>query len=66
MSISQAGSTSMLPRQHGGVVDPNLKVYGTKKLRIVDVGILPLQLTAHTMSTAYAVALKASTLILKK
>ena len=40
------------------------RVYGTKGLRIVDVGVLPLEISSHTMSTAYAVALKAADLIL--
>jgi hypothetical protein len=29
------GSASMLPREHGGVVDSELKVYGTVNLRVV-------------------------------
>ena len=41
------GSTSMLPRDKGGVVDPSLKVYGTKNLRVVDLGIVPLHICAH-------------------
>ncbi|KAH7092879.1 alcohol oxidase [Auriculariales sp. MPI-PUGE-AT-0066] len=60
------GSTSMMPRSLGGVVDPNLHVYGTKKLRVVDAGILPLQITSHTMSTAYSIALEAAKRILQK
>ncbi len=29
------GTAAMLPKQHGGVVDPELKVYGTANLRVV-------------------------------
>ena len=29
------GTLSMLPREHGGVVDPELKVYGTANVRVV-------------------------------
>ncbi|KAH8109511.1 alcohol oxidase [Phellopilus nigrolimitatus] len=58
------GSTAMLPRTLGGVVNPQLKVYGTRNLRVVDAGILPFQLTSHTMSAAYAIAQKAAELIL--
>ncbi|KAK5659000.1 hypothetical protein OQA88_1086 [Cercophora sp. LCS_1] len=58
------GSTSMMPRHLGGVVDHRLRVYGTKQLRVVDAGILPLQLTSHTMSTLYAVSARAADLIL--
>ena len=36
------GTCSMLPKELGGVVDPCLRVYGTKKLRVVDASILPL------------------------
>lgn len=59
------GSTAMLPRELGGVVDPQLRVYGTRGLRVVDAGILPFQITSHTMSTLYAVSQKAADLILR-
>ena len=36
------GTSAMLPRNEGGVVDVNLKVYGTKNLRVVRVVIIPL------------------------
>ena len=57
-------STSMLPEASGGVVSPELKVYGTKNLRVVDAGILPFQIPSHTMSTAYSIAQRAADLIL--
>lgn len=44
------GSCSMLPRELNGVVDPQLKVYGTKNVRVVDVSIIPLHVAAHTQS----------------
>ncbi|KAL5522853.1 hypothetical protein ACEPAG_8871 [Sanghuangporus baumii] len=59
------GSTSMLPREWGGVVDPRLRVYGTKYLRVVDAGILPFQLTTHSMSALYATSQRAADLILE-
>lgn len=59
------GATAMLPRALGGVVDARLRVYGTKNLRVVDAGILPLPLTSHPMSTLYAVAQRAAQLILE-
>lgn len=40
----------MLPRAKGGVVDPTFKVYGTTNLRVVDLGVIPLQLACHTQS----------------
>ncbi|KAF9040114.1 GMC oxidoreductase [Panaeolus papilionaceus] len=57
------GSCSMLPRNKGGVVDPRLKVYGTKNLRVVDLSIIPLHIAAHTQVTAYTIAEKAADLI---
>lgn len=53
----------MLPREHGGVVSPELKVYGTKNVRVVDASILPFQLCGHLTSTLYAIAEKASDMI---
>ncbi|KZT72989.1 GMC oxidoreductase [Daedalea quercina L-15889] len=49
------GSLSMLPRKKNGVVDPKLKVYGTKNLRVADMSIVPLEVAAHTQATAYYV-----------
>ncbi|KAK4454486.1 hypothetical protein QBC34DRAFT_393518 [Podospora aff. communis PSN243] len=57
------GATAMMPRHLGGVIDQDLRVYGTKRLHVVDAGILPFQLTAHTMSTLYAVAGRAADVI---
>ncbi|KAJ3556844.1 hypothetical protein NM688_g1797 [Phlebia brevispora] len=51
-----AGPCSMLPRDKGGVVDHNLKVYGTSNLRIVDLSVIPLHFAAHSQATVYAVA----------
>lgn len=45
--LFDANSASMLPRESGGVVDPNCKVYGTANLRVVDASIIPLQVLAH-------------------
>ncbi|KIK53500.1 hypothetical protein GYMLUDRAFT_232744 [Collybiopsis luxurians FD-317 M1] len=58
------GTACMLPKEDGGVVDHNLKVYGTKNLRVVDASILPLELSQHIQATVYAIALKAADLIL--
>ncbi|KIP08918.1 hypothetical protein PHLGIDRAFT_103537 [Phlebiopsis gigantea 11061_1 CR5-6] len=57
------GSTSMLPRDKGGVVDPTLKVYGTANLRVVDIGVLPLHVCSHPQSIAYALAEQAADII---
>ena len=42
-----SSSCSMLPREKGGVVDANLKVYGTTNLRVVDLSVAPLHFSAH-------------------
>ncbi|KAJ5998620.1 hypothetical protein N7451_006430 [Penicillium sp. IBT 35674x] len=60
------GTASMLPRAKGGVVDPQLKVYGTKNVRVVDASVLPFQLCGHLTSTLYAVAERTSDLIKNK
>jgi choline dehydrogenase-like flavoprotein len=53
----------MAPRKLGGVVDPELKVYGIKGLRVVDASVIPLIPACHLQSTVYAVAEKAADLI---
>ncbi|KAJ7784188.1 GMC oxidoreductase [Mycena metata] len=57
------GSAAMLPREKGGVVSPEFKVYGTSNIRVVDYSILPIQISAHPMSTLYGIAEKAADII---
>ncbi|KAJ7206782.1 hypothetical protein GGX14DRAFT_456830 [Mycena pura] len=57
------GTNSMLPLEYGGVVNTSLVVYGTANVRVVDVSIVPLHISAHTMATAYGVAERAADLI---
>lgn len=54
------GTLGMQPRAHGGVVDPQLRVYGIKGLSVVDASIFPIIPATHTSSTVYAVAEKVS------
>ncbi|KAH9928320.1 GMC oxidoreductase [Fomitopsis serialis] len=49
------GTCSMLPREKNGVVDPKLKVYGTKNLRVADLSIAPLEIAAHTQAVVYGI-----------
>ncbi|KAI0844742.1 putative GMC oxidoreductase [Daldinia vernicosa] len=53
-----SGTTSMLPLAYGGVVDPSLRVYGTRNLRVVDAGVIPLLPGAHIQAAIYAIAEK--------
>lgn len=56
---------SMLPREDGGVVDSNLKVYGTSNLRVVDASVPPLSFSAHLMAIVYGIAEIGAELILQ-
>lgn len=56
-------SCTMLPRETGGVVDPRLRVYGTKNLRVVDASVLPIVPRGNPQSSVYAVAERAVDLI---
>ncbi|EKM52284.1 uncharacterized protein PHACADRAFT_260581 [Phanerochaete carnosa HHB-10118-sp] len=57
------GTAAMMPRADGGVVDPALKVYGTSNLRVVDCSIVPIELSCHTQSIAYAIGEKAADIL---
>ncbi|KAI8931673.1 hypothetical protein NX059_011320 [Plenodomus lindquistii] len=58
-----SGACALMPEELGGCVDPELKVYGVERLRIVDASILPLIPAAHLQATMYAVAEKAADII---
>lgn len=55
-----SGTCAMLPRELGGVVDPELKVYGVENLRVVDASVMPMLPAAHMQGTVYAIAEKVS------
>lgn len=57
------GTCAMLPKEKGGVVDSQCKVYGTENLRVVDASIFPTHVQGNIVSLVYAVAEKASDLI---
>ena len=54
----QVGTTAM-----GKVVDERLNVYGISNLRIVDIGVLPLPVSAHTSAVAFMLGEKAADII---
>ncbi|KAJ7590078.1 GMC oxidoreductase [Mycena floridula] len=56
-------SLSMLPLDKGGVVDPQLKVYGTSNIRVVDLSIVPLHFSGHSQATAYVIGEMAADII---
>ena len=50
------GTTAMLPREMGGVVDNDFKVYGTANIRVVDLGVVPVQVAGHSTAPLYGIA----------
>lgn len=58
-----SGTTAMMPLSLGGVVDTDLKVYGTGNLRVVDAGVMPVIIGAHLQAPVYAVAERAADII---
>ncbi|KAA8624046.1 hypothetical protein SMACR_07654 [Sordaria macrospora] len=58
-----SGTCAMMPEKLGGCVDRELKVYGVKRLRVVDASIMPLIVGGGLQATVYAVAEKAADFI---
>jgi len=57
------GTAAMMAKELGGVVDHELKIYGTSNVRIVDASVLPFQVCGHLTSTLYALSEKAADII---
>ncbi|KAM7210300.1 L-sorbose 1-dehydrogenase [Rhypophila decipiens] len=57
------GTCSMMPKTIGGVVDHELRVYGTLNLRVCDASVLPITPRANTQAVVYGVAEMGSGLI---
>jgi choline dehydrogenase-like flavoprotein len=58
-----AGTASMLPEEHGGVVGPDLKVYGVGRRSVIDASVIPYLPATHLCPTVYAIVGKAADLI---
>ena len=58
------GTCAMMPLELGGVVGPDLMVYGTQNLRVVDSSIMPMLPAAHLQAVVYGIAEKVSALSL--
>lgn len=53
-------TAAMMPKELGGVVGNDLKVFGVEGLRVVDASIMPLLPGTHTSATCYAIGEKVS------
>jgi len=58
-----SGTCAMMPERLGGCVGSDLRVYGVKRLRVVDASIMPMIPGAALQATVYAVAEKAADVI---
>ncbi|KAM0815630.1 putative Choline dehydrogenase [Seiridium cardinale] len=58
------GTCAMLPISSGGVVDGDLRVYGTENLRVCDASVFPIIPRGNILSTVYAVAERGAEIIL--
>jgi choline dehydrogenase-like flavoprotein len=60
------GTCAMLPKKDGGVVDPQLRVYGTEGLRVVDASVIPMIISGHIQTAVYGIAERAAEMIASK
>jgi choline dehydrogenase-like flavoprotein len=56
----------MVPEEMGGVVGEDLKVYGTRNVRVVDASVFPVVPRGNIIAMVYAVAEKAAEMIGKE
>ena len=58
------GTCAMLPEADGGVVSPELKVYGVEGLRVADASIMPILISGHIQTGVYGIAERAAEMII--
>ncbi|RYO77566.1 hypothetical protein DL763_009945 [Monosporascus cannonballus] len=58
-------TAAMMPRELGGVVGSDLKVFGVEGLRVADASMIPLLPGTHTSATCYAIGEKAADIIIQ-
>jgi alcohol oxidase len=58
------GTCKMAPREENGVVDERLNVWGTEGLKLADLSIPPMNVSANTNNTAMVIGEKAAALIM--
>ncbi|TFK85315.1 GMC oxidoreductase [Polyporus arcularius HHB13444] len=58
-----SSSCAMLPRELGGVVDEDLKVYGLANVRVADASVYPISVSAHLQAPTYGLAEQAAKII---
>ncbi|XP_070507004.1 glucose dehydrogenase [FAD, quinone]-like isoform X1 [Chironomus tepperi] len=52
----QVGTCKMGPSEDStAIVNPELKVYGVKRLRVIDTSIIPISTTSHTCAASYMI-----------
>ncbi|KAF2823487.1 alcohol oxidase [Ophiobolus disseminans] len=57
------GTCAMLPREKGGAVSDEMRVYGTSNVRVIDASIFPTHVQGNIVSLVYALAEKGADLI---
>jgi choline dehydrogenase-like flavoprotein len=57
-------TAAMMPRELGGVVDPDLLVYGVTGLSVADASIMPMVPATHLCATVYATAEKVNVIFI--
>ncbi|KAF2827279.1 alcohol oxidase [Ophiobolus disseminans] len=58
-----SGTCAMAPKESGGVVDAQFRVYGTEGLRVVDASVFPFVPQSNLQSMVYAVAERAADIV---